>query len=113
MSIKESRQMDTFIHYGVAAGVQAWRDSGLELTQTDAERVGVIVGSGIGGLPRIEATQIATLERGLRRISPSFFPGSLLTLISGHLSIMLGLNVPSYAVVSSCPPGPHPKGHTH
>src|SRR3546814_19954532 len=61
MSIKESRQMDTFIHYGVAAGVQAWRDSGLELTQTDAERVGVIVGSGIGGLPRIDATQIETL----------------------------------------------------
>src|SRR3546814_7948644 len=110
MSIKESRQMDTFIHYGVAAGVQAWRDSGLELTQTDAERVGVIVGSGIGGLPRIEATQIETLERGLRRISPYFVPGSLINLISGQLSIMLGLKGPSYAVVSACTTGLHSIG---
>src|SRR3546814_11174590 len=103
MSIKESRQMDTFIHYGVAAGVQAWRDSGLELTQTDAERVGVLVGSGIGGLPRIAATQIETLERGLRRLSPYFFPGSLIHLITGRPSIMLGMQGQSYDLVSACP----------
>jgi len=110
MSVKESRQMDTFIHYGVAAGMQAWRDSGLELSEAEAERTGVIMGSGIGGLPRIEATQIETLERGLRRISPFFVPGALINLISGQLSIMLGLKGPSYAVVSACTTGLHSIG---
>jgi 3-oxoacyl-[acyl-carrier-protein] synthase II len=102
--------MDSFIHYGVAAGLQAWRDSGLELTGSDGERAGVIIGSGIGGLPRIEETQIETLERGPRRISPFFVPGALINLISGQLSIMLGLKGPSYAVVSACTTGLHSIG---
>jgi len=110
ISAKEAKQMDTFIHYGVAAGMQAWKDSGLEITEANAERVGVIVGSGIGGLPRIEETQKDYLERGPRRISPFFVPGSLVNLISGHLSINLGLKGPSYAVVSACTTGLHSIG---
>ena len=110
MSAKEAKQMDTFIHYGVAAGVQAWRDSGLEVTEENADRIGTIVGSGIGGLPRIEETQIEYLDRGPRRISPFFVPASLINLISGQVSIMLGLKGPSYAVVSACTTGLHSIG---
>ncbi|WP_298050081.1 beta-ketoacyl-ACP synthase II [uncultured Paenalcaligenes sp.] len=110
ISAKETKQMDTFIHYGIAAGVQAWQDAGLEITEDNADRVGVIVGSGIGGLPRIEATQSDYLERGPRRISPFFVPGSLVNLVSGQLSIMLGLKGPSYAVVSACTTGLHSIG---
>lgn len=102
--------MDTFIHFGIAAGVQAWQDAGIELTEENAERIGVIVGSGIGGLPRIEATQTDYLERGPRRISPFFVPGSLVNLVSGQLSILLGLKGPSYAVVSACTTGLHSIG---
>jgi 3-oxoacyl-[acyl-carrier-protein] synthase II len=104
---KEARQMDTFIHYGVAAGVQAWLDCGLEITEANAERIGVVVGSGIGGLPRIEETQTDYLERGPRRISPFFVPASLINLISGQLSIRFGMKGPSYAVVSACTTGLH------
>tara|TARA_R100001143_G_scaffold63399_1_gene70211 strand:+ start:2383 stop:3612 length:1230 start_codon:yes stop_codon:yes gene_type:complete len=110
MSAKEAKQMDTFIHYGVAAGVQAWKDAGLEVTDENADRIGVIVGSGIGGLPRIEETQSEYLARGARRISPFFVPGSLINLVSGQLSIMLGLKGPSYAVVSACTTGLHSIG---
>ena len=107
---KEARQMDTFIHYGIAAGVQAWKDSGLEISELNADRFGVIVGSGIGGLQRIEETQKEYLERGARRISPFFVPASLINLVSGQLSIMLGLKGPSYAVVSACTTGLHSIG---
>lgn len=110
ISAKEVKQMDTFIHYGVAAGVQAWRDSGLEIRDPDSERYGVILGSGIGGLPRIEETQVEYLARGPRRISPFFVPASLINLISGQLSILLGLKGPSYAVVSACTTGLHSIG---
>ena len=110
MTAKEAKQMDTFIHYGIAAGIQAWQDAGLEVTESNAERIGVIVGSGIGGLPRIEATQTDYLERGPRRISPYFVPGSLVNLVSGQLSIRLGLKGPSYAVVSACTTGLHSIG---
>jgi 3-oxoacyl-[acyl-carrier-protein] synthase II len=110
ISPKEARQMDTFIHYGIAAGMQAWRDSGLEVTEANAERIGVIVGSGIGGLPRIEETNAEMLAKGPRRISPFFVPASLINLISGHLSIMYGLKGPSYAVVSACTTGLHSIG---
>ena len=110
ISAKEARTMDTFIHYGIAAGLQAWKDAGLELTDAIAERVGVIVGSGIGGLQRIEETQTEYLERGPRRISPFFVPASLINLISGQLSIMLGLKGPTYAVVSACTTGLHSIG---
>lgn len=105
--VKESRQMDTFIHYGLAAGMQAWKDCGLEVTEANAERIGVIVGSGIGGLPRIEETQVEYLAKGPRRISPFFVPGSLINLISGQLSIAYGLKGPTYAVVSACTTGLH------
>jgi len=107
MGAKEAKQMDSFIHYGVAAGIQAWRDSGMDISTEDADRVGTIIGSGIGGLPRIEETQIEYLQRGARRISPFFVPASLINLISGQLSIMLGLKGPSYAVVSACTTGLH------
>lgn len=107
---REAKQMDTFIHYGIAASLDAWRDSGLEIDQIDPERAGVIVGSGIGGLPRIEETQTAFLEKGPRRINPFFVPASLINLISGHLTIMLGLKGPSYGVVSACTTGLHSIG---
>lgn len=107
---KEVKQMDTFIHYGIAAGMQAWKDSGLDTEGFNPERMGVIVGSGIGGLPRIEETQIEFSERGPRRISPFFVPASLINLISGQLSIRLGLKGPSYAVVSACTTGLHSIG---
>jgi beta-ketoacyl-acyl-carrier-protein synthase II len=107
---KEVRQMDTFIHYGIAAGVQAIQDSGLEITEANAERIGVIIGSGIGGLPRIEETEAEYLQRGARRISPYFVPASLINLISGQLSIRFGMKGPSYAVVSACTTGLHSIG---
>ncbi|AIL33247.1 beta-ketoacyl-ACP synthase II [Basilea psittacipulmonis] len=107
---KEARQMDTFIHYGIVAGLQAWADSGLEVTEENAERIGAIVSSGIGGLPRIEQTEEMYINKGPSRISPYFVPGSLINLISGHLSIRLGLKGPSYAVVSACTTGLHSIG---
>jgi len=110
ISTKEAKQLDTFIHYGLAAGMQAWQDSGLEVNADNAERIGVIVGSGIGGLPRIELAQTDYLDRGPRRISPFFVPGSLINLVSGQLSIHLGLKGPSYAVVSACTTGLHSIG---
>nr|MBF0682911.1 beta-ketoacyl-ACP synthase II [Pseudomonas sp.] len=107
MPAKEARQMDTFIHYGIAAGAQAWRDSGLEVTEENAKRIGVVVGSGIGGLPRIEETHTELTERGPRRISPFFVPGSLINMISGQLSILFGMKGPNYSVVSACTTGLH------
>ncbi|WP_041185968.1 beta-ketoacyl-ACP synthase II [Candidatus Kinetoplastidibacterium galati] len=104
---RDARHMDTFIHYGIAASIQAWKDCGLELNENNANRVGVIVGSGIGGLQKIEETQTEVLEKGLRRISPFFVPASLINLISGHVSILYGFKGPSYAVVSACTTGLH------
>ena len=100
--------MDTFIHYGLAAGMQAWRDCGLEVTEANAERIGVIVGSGIGGLPRIE-TQVEYLAR-VRAVFPVLRAGFLINLISGHISITYGMKGPSYAVVSACTTGLHSIG---
>ena len=110
LSAKEAKTMDTFIHYGIAAGVQAWRDSGLNIDEINPERVGSIIGSGIGGLPRIEEQQVEYMERGARRISPFFVPASLINMVSGQLSIMLGLKGPTYAVVSACTTGLHSIG---
>jgi len=107
MPAKEARHMDTFIHYGIAAGVQAMRDSGLEITDENSERVGVVVGSGIGGLPMIEATQTELLNRGPRRVSPFFVPASIINMISGHLSIRFGLKGPNLAIVTACTTGLH------
>jgi 3-oxoacyl-[acyl-carrier-protein] synthase II len=110
VSAKEARHMDTFIHYGIAAGTQAIRDSGLEITEQNAERIGVMVGSGIGGLPMIEETGAELLARGPRRISPFFVPGSIINMISGHLSILFGLKGPNVAAVTACTTGLHSIG---
>lgn len=107
---KEARHMDTFIHYGVAAGMQAMQDSGLQVTEENAERIGVIVGSGIGGLPLIEDTHAELTNRGPRRISPFFVPASIINMISGHLSIHYGLKGPNLAVVTACTTGLHAIG---
>jgi 3-oxoacyl-[acyl-carrier-protein] synthase II len=104
---KEARHMDTFIHYGLAAGMQAWRDCGLEATDANRERIGVAIGSGIGGLPMIEANHSDYLERGARRISPFFVPGSIINMISGHLSMHFGLQGPNVAIVTACTTGLH------
>jgi len=110
VSTKEARHMDTFIHYGIAAGTQAIRDSGITITDQNAERIGVMVGSGIGGLPMIEDTNSELLSRGPRRISPFFVPGSIINMISGHLSILLNLKGPNVAVVTACTTGLHSIG---
>jgi 3-oxoacyl-[acyl-carrier-protein] synthase II len=107
ISAKEARHMDTFIHYGVAAGIQAWNDCGLTITEENAERIGVIVGSGIGGLPMIEETCIELAARGPRRISPFFVPASIINMVSGQLSIHFGMKGPSYGIVSACTTGLH------
>ncbi|WP_179402538.1 beta-ketoacyl-ACP synthase II [Burkholderia guangdongensis] len=110
ISAKDARQMDTFIHYGIAAGMQAMKDSGLEVTDENAERIGVMVGSGIGGLPMIEDTHQTYIDRGPRRISPFFVPGSIINMISGHLSIIFGLKGPNLAAVTACTTGLHSIG---
>jgi 3-oxoacyl-[acyl-carrier-protein] synthase II len=107
MPAKEARHMDTFIHYGLAAGMQAMQDSGLAVTAENAERIGVVVGSGIGGLPMIEVTQTELLNRGPRRISPFFVPASIINMISGHLSIKFGLKGPNLSMVTACTTGLH------
>ena len=104
---KEARHMDTFIHYGMAAGIQAIQDSGLVATEENAERIGVIVGSGIGGLPMIEETHAELTNRGPRRISPFFVPASIINMISGHLSIKYGFKGPNLALVTACTTGLH------
>lgn len=104
---KEARHMDTFIHYGMAAGMQAMQDSGLEVTEANAEHIGVLVGSGIGGLPMIEQTHAELTNRGPRRISPFFVPASIINMISGHLSIKYGLKGPNLAIVTACTTGLH------
>ena len=110
ISGKEARHMDTFIHYGVAAGTQAFRDSGITVTDANSERIGVMVGSGIGGLPMIEETHTEYVNRGARRISPFFVPGSIINMISGHLSINLNLKGPNVAAVTACTTGLHSIG---
>ena len=104
---KEARNMDTFIHFGIAAGVQAFHDSGLAVTEENAERIGVIVGSGIGGLPLIEETKEVLIARGPRRITPFFVPASIINMISGNLSIKFGLKGPNLAIVTACTTGLH------
>jgi 3-oxoacyl-[acyl-carrier-protein] synthase II len=110
LSAKESRRMDLFIHYGMAAGIQAIRDSGLAVTAENAERIGVNIGSGIGGMPMIEDTHNDFLVGGPRKISPFFIPGTIINMISGNLSIMFGLKGPNLAVVTACTTGLHAIG---
>ncbi len=108
---KEARHMDTFIHYGMAASIQAVQDAGLPtgdaLNEEQAERIGVLVGSGIGGLPMIEHTHQELTERGPRRISPFFVPASIINMISGHVSIRFGFTGPNLAIVTACTTGLH------
>lgn len=108
---KEARHMDTFIHFGLAAGMQAVRDAGLPvgeaLTEETAERIGCLIGSGIGGLPMIEATDGEYRNRGPRRISPFFVPASIINMISGHLSIQYGFTGPNLAIATACTTGLH------
>ena len=110
LSPKEARRMDTFIHFGMAAGIQAFKDSGIEVTEANAERIGVNIGSGIGGLPMIEETHNDFLAGGPRKISPFFIPGTIINMISGNLSILLGLKGPNLAVVTACTTGLHAIG---
>jgi 3-oxoacyl-[acyl-carrier-protein] synthase II len=108
---KEARHMDVFIHYGLAAAMQAVRDAGLptgrELSEDEAERIGCLVGSGIGGLPLIEETHAEFLQRGARRITPFFVPASIINMISGHISILYGYQGPNLAIVTACTTGLH------
>ncbi|HEX7326761.1 MAG TPA: beta-ketoacyl-ACP synthase II [Rhodanobacteraceae bacterium] len=104
---KEIKKMDTFIHYGVAAGTEALRDSGLEVTEANAARIGVAVGAGIGGIASIERTAIAYHEGGPRKISPFFVPGSIINMVSGNLSIKYGLKGPNIACVTACTTATH------
>jgi 3-oxoacyl-[acyl-carrier-protein] synthase II len=111
ISAKEARHMDTFIHYGMAAAIQAVQDAGLPhgeaLGEEGAERIGCLVGSGIGGLPMIEQTDGEYRERGARRISPFFVPASIINMISGHVSIRFGYTGPNMAIVTACTTGLH------
>ena len=110
ISRKEAKKMDKFIHYGVAAGIQAIKDSGIEITEENAERIGVLIGSGIGGITGIENSYQAYLDGGPRRISPFFVPSSIINMVSGNLSIMYGLKGPKYSIVSACSIGSHSIG---
>ena len=110
MPPKEARHFDTFIHYGIAASIQAVRDSGLQIDDSNADRIGAIVSSGIGGLPLIEENHTDYMNRGPRRISPFMVPGSIINMVSGQLSIMLGLKGPTFAIVSACTTGTHSIG---
>lgn len=107
---KDARRMDTFIHYGMAAGIQAIKDAGLEPHPANAERIGVSIGSGIGGLPMIENTRDEFVASGVRKISPFFVPGSIINMISGNLSILYGYKGPNIALVSACSTGTHSIG---
>jgi 3-oxoacyl-[acyl-carrier-protein] synthase II len=104
---KEARHMDTFIHFGMAAGIQAIQDSGIQVTPENAERIGVNIGSGMGGLPMIEHTQRELLAGGPRKISPFFIPSTIINMISGDLSIKYGLKGPNLAMVTACTTATH------
>jgi len=107
LSPKEAKKMDIFIHYGMAAGIQAIEDSGIEVTESNAERIGVAIGAGIGGLTTIEKTADLFRERGPKRISPFFVPSSIINMVSGNLSIKYGLKGPNFAIVTACTTGTH------
>ncbi len=107
LSAKDARRMSTFIHYGLAAAIEAVKDSGLEVTEQNAERIGVNIGSGIGGLPMIEDTHNDYLASGPRKISPFFIPGTIINMISGNLSIMYGFKGPNLAIVTACTTATH------
>jgi len=107
LSAKEARRMDTFIHYGMAAGIDAVKDSGLEVTEQNAERIGVNIGSGIGGLPLIEETHSDLVNGGPRKVSPFFIPATIINMVSGNLSIMFGMKGPNLSMVTACTTSTH------
>jgi 3-oxoacyl-[acyl-carrier-protein] synthase II len=110
LSPKEARKMDTFIHYGIAAAQEALRDAGLEVTDANAERIGVAIGSGIGGLPGIEAGHLDYINGGPRRISPFYVPGNIINMVAGNVSIQFGLKGPNLSVVTACASATHSIG---
>ena len=107
MATKEARRLDDFIQYGIAAGVEAFEDAGLDVSSINKERAGVAIGSGIGGIKTIEETSLQIYESGPRKVSPFFVPGSIINMISGNLSIRFGLRGPNIAVVTACTTGTH------
>jgi len=107
---KDARRMDTFIQFGIAAGIEAFKDSGIEVNDSNSERIGVSVGSGIGGINLIEATGEVFDEGGVRKVSPFFIPGTIINMISGNLSIMLNLKGPNVSIVTACTTGTHSIG---
>lgn len=111
LTSKDARKMDTFIQYGIVAGHQAIDNSGLDLERIDMTRCGVAVGSGIGGLGMIEKNHIELLEKGVRRVSPFFVPGSIINMISGNLAIRLGFKGPNIAITTACTTGTHNIGY--
>jgi len=111
LSVKEARKMDSFIHYGIAAGVEAIEDAGLEITEANAERIGVTIGSGIGGLPGIERGHSAFIKGGPRKITPFFVPGNIINMVAGNLSVRYGLKGPNYAITTACSTGTHSIGN--
>ena len=111
ISRKDAKKMDLFIQYGLAAGVQAFEHSGLEITEKNADRIGVAVGSGIGGLSLIEENHAKYLKGGVRKLSPFFCPSTILNMAAGNLSIKLGLRGPNIAIVTACTSGVHNIGH--
>jgi len=111
LSIKEAKKMDTFIHYGIAASVQAIEDAGLEITEANAERIGIAIGSGIGGLPGIEKGHSAYLKGGPRRITPFFVPANIINMVAGNLSVKYGMKGPNYGISTACSTGTHNIGN--
>jgi 3-oxoacyl-[acyl-carrier-protein] synthase II len=111
ISRKDARKMDAFIQYGVAAGMQAMQDSGLEVTEANASRIGAAIGSGIGGLGLIEENHTSLVNGGPRKISPFFVPSTIVNMIAGHLTIMYGLRGPSISIATACTSGVHNIGH--
>ena len=107
---KDARRMDTFIQFGIAAGIEAFKDSGIEVTDSNSERIGVSVGSGIGGINLIESTSDVFDEGGVRKVSPFFIPGTIINMISGNLSIMLNLKGPNVSIATACTTGTHSIG---
>lgn len=107
---KDARRMDTFIQFGLVAGIEAFNDSGIIITEENAERIGVSIGSGIGGINLIESTSDTFDDGGPRKVSPFFIPGTIINMISGNLSIILGLKGPNVAIVTACTTGTHSIG---
>ena len=107
ISRKEARKMDPFIHYGMAAGIQAFNDAGITVTEKNSHRIGVAVGSGIGGLTGIEKGTQTLLKGGPRRVSPFYVPSNIINMTSGHLSIYFGVKGPNFAIATACSTGTH------